>query len=57
MIDRSIFAFEVGARLAADLVLKFAERDMSPEERAELVEYAANIADRLIDTIVPIRET
>ncbi len=51
MIDRVATAFEVGTSLAADLVLKFAERDMSPEDRDELVLYAADIANRLIGKI------
>ena len=51
MINRIVTAFEIGTTLAADIVLKFAERDMSPEDREELVRYAADIANRLIDKI------
>jgi adenylate kinase len=51
VIDRNATAFEVGASLAADLVLKFATRDMSPEDRDELVKYSADIANRLISQI------
>lgn len=51
MINRNVTAFEVGASLAADLILKFAERDMSPEQRTSLVEYATDLADRFIRRI------
>lgn len=51
MIYRTQTAFEVGASLAADLVLKFAARDMSPEDREELVVYASDIANRMIEKI------
>jgi Mg2+ and Co2+ transporter CorA len=51
-VNRSVTAFEVGCSLAADLVLKFAERDMSSNDRDELVKYAADIADRLITMII-----
>ncbi len=59
MINRIAIAFEIGAAFAADLVLKFSERDMSPEQREELVEYASDIANRLISKIAgkPMADT